>query len=206
MIMDVAGPQFDIEDIEDIEELPNSKAKQFYDMLAAADKELWPGCKNHSQLSFVARLMSLKSENHMSERCFDQMIELIQEILPEDNLAPDNFYETKKLLRGMGLPVEKIDCCPNNCMIYWRDDAELVCCKFCNTSRFKENNEESESGKQKQVPAMKMYYFPLTPRLQRLYASKATANDMRWPLTEIKTYTPLNTLRNPRWHVLIFRS
>ena len=25
-----------------------------------------------------------------------------------------------------------------------------------------------------------MYYFPLTPRLQRLYASKATANDMRW--------------------------
>ena len=25
-----------------------------------------------------------------------------------------------------------------------------------------------------------MYYFPLTPRLQRLYASKTTANDMRW--------------------------
>ena len=25
-----------------------------------------------------------------------------------------------------------------------------------------------------------MYYFPLSPRLLRLYASKATANDMRW--------------------------
>ena len=25
-----------------------------------------------------------------------------------------------------------------------------------------------------------MYYFPLIPRLQRLYASKATAKDMRW--------------------------
>jgi hypothetical protein len=25
-----------------------------------------------------------------------------------------------------------------------------------------------------------MYYFPLTPRLQQLYASNATAKDMRW--------------------------
>jgi len=25
-----------------------------------------------------------------------------------------------------------------------------------------------------------MYYFPLTPRLQRLYASNATAKHMRW--------------------------
>ena len=25
-----------------------------------------------------------------------------------------------------------------------------------------------------------MYYFPLSPRLLRLYGSKATANDMRW--------------------------
>ena len=25
-----------------------------------------------------------------------------------------------------------------------------------------------------------MYYFPLTPRLQRLYLSEATASDMRW--------------------------
>ena len=30
------------------------------------------------------------------------------------------------------------------------------------------------------VPYKKMYYFPLSPRLLRLYASKATANDMRW--------------------------
>ena len=37
------------------------------------------------------------------------------------------------------------------------------------------------SHKQKtNVPYKKMYYFPLAPRLQRLFASNATAKDMRW--------------------------
>lgn len=63
MVMDVAGPDFDDEDIE---ELPNPAAQKFYDMLKAANQELWPGCTKHSKLSLVARLMNLKAENHLS--------------------------------------------------------------------------------------------------------------------------------------------
>nr|GMD55942.1 uncharacterized protein LOC109168299 [Ipomoea batatas] len=99
MVMDAAGPEFNVDEIE---ELPNPEAQKFYDMLKAADQELWPGSKKHSQLSVVARLMSLKSENHISEKCFNQFTELMKEVAPEDNLVPKNFYETKKLLRGMG--------------------------------------------------------------------------------------------------------
>ena len=150
MVLD-AYSQFDEEDIE--EEPPNDKAKQLYDMLNAADSELWPGCKRHSQLSFVVRLMSLKAEYHWPERCYDRLTELIKEGLPDENLLPNNFYSTKKLLRGMGLPIEKIDCCPNSCMIFWRDDSELQSCRYCGSSRFKEH---VQSHKNKQV-----YYFPL---------------------------------------------
>nr|GMD78557.1 uncharacterized protein LOC109168299 [Ipomoea batatas] len=99
MVMDAAGPEFNVDEIE---ESPNPEAQKFYDMLKAADQELWPGSKKHSQLSVVARLMSLKSENHISEKCFNQFTELMKEVAPEDNLVPENFYETKKLLRGMG--------------------------------------------------------------------------------------------------------
>nr|GMC60642.1 uncharacterized protein LOC109168299 [Ipomoea batatas] len=99
MVMDAAGPEFNVDEIE---ESPNPEAQRFYDMLKAADQELWPGSKKHSQLSLVARLMSLKSENHISEKCFNQFTELMKEVAPEDNLVPENFYETKKLLRGMG--------------------------------------------------------------------------------------------------------
>ncbi|XP_019163601.1 PREDICTED: uncharacterized protein LOC109159943 [Ipomoea nil] len=119
MVMDAAGPGFNVDEIE---ESPNPEAQKFYDMLKAADQELWPGSKKKSQLSLVARLMSLKSENHISEKCFNEFTELLKEVVPEDNLVPDNFYKTKRLLpcnlQGMGLPIQKIDCCKNNRMIY----------------------------------------------------------------------------------------
>ncbi|KAL6586159.1 hypothetical protein OROMI_002803 [Orobanche minor] len=177
MVTDHGGPRFNVDQNE---ELPNREAQRLYDMLNAADRELWPGCEKHSQLSLALRLMSLKAENHMSERCYNQLTQLMQEIVPDDNLIPDNFYSSKKLLAGVGLPVEKIDCCPNNCMIYWEDDSSLSSCKFCNTSRYEVNGNDSRGCKKKKTAAAKMYYFPLTPRLQRLYASKATAKDMRW--------------------------
>ncbi|KAH6797252.1 hypothetical protein C2S52_021806 [Perilla frutescens var. hirtella] len=77
MVMDAAGPQYNINAIDYDEETPNPNAQCFYDMLKAADKELWPGCEQHSQLSVVACLMAIKSENNMSEKCFDQITQLM---------------------------------------------------------------------------------------------------------------------------------
>ncbi|KAH6827835.1 hypothetical protein C2S53_015258 [Perilla frutescens var. hirtella] len=71
MVMDAAGPQYNINATDDDEETLNPDAQRFYDMLKVADKELWPDCEQHSQLSLVARLMAIKSENNMSEKYFD---------------------------------------------------------------------------------------------------------------------------------------
>ncbi|XP_021625026.1 uncharacterized protein LOC110624220 [Manihot esculenta] len=160
-------------------EAPNVEAQRLYEMLQAASEELWPGCNKHIKLSVVARLMNMKPEHHFSIKCFDQIVEFVKEVPPEDNVLPDNFYKTKNLIEGLGLPVEKINCCRNNCMIYWSGDAELQECKFCQLPRYK----RTVSSLTKQVvqkPYKKMYYFPLTPRLQRLYASDATTPHMRW--------------------------
>ena len=54
---------------------------------------------------------------------------------------------------------------------------ELMSCKFCNQSRFKPAN---SNRKQKLVSWKRMYYFPITPRLQRLYSLDVTASHMRW--------------------------
>ncbi|XP_019197160.1 PREDICTED: uncharacterized protein LOC109191027 [Ipomoea nil] len=183
MVMDAAGPEFNVDEIE---ESPNPEAQKFYDMLKAADQELWPGSNKHSQLSLIARLVSLKSENHISEKCFNQFTELLKEVVPEDNLVPDNLYETKRLLRGMGLPVQKIDCCKNNCMIYWESDIDMTTCKFCAHPRFKQTSRGTTKRQKTNVAYKKMYYFPLVPRLQRLYASNATANDMKWHANSVE--------------------
>ncbi|KAM3303419.1 hypothetical protein P3S67_014449 [Capsicum chacoense] len=96
-----------------------------------------------------------------------------------DNIMIDSFYSTKKLMRGLGLPVEKIDCCKNGCTLYWREDSELFNCKFCSYPRFKRSKHQ-RSKKKTNISYKKMYYFSLASHLQRLYAFDDTAKHMRW--------------------------
>ncbi|XP_050211492.2 uncharacterized protein LOC126661677 [Mercurialis annua] len=163
-----------------MEESPNMEAQRLYDMLKASEQELWEGNPGgHSQLSAVARLMNLKAEFHFSERLYDELCKFLSEVLPTDNVMTDSFYSTKKLVRKLGLPVEVIDCCKQGCMLFWNEDIGLNSCKVCGHPRFKKQGRGSNKRKIN-IPYMKMHYFPLTPRLQRLYASHATSNHMRW--------------------------
>ncbi|XP_057808561.1 uncharacterized protein LOC131023040 [Salvia miltiorrhiza] len=198
MVHDHAGPS-NYQDPPNLEEPPNPDAQQIYDMLNAADSPLYPDCDTYSQLSWMTQMMSIKVENHMSERCFNQISEMVQKALPKDNNCPDSFYSTKRNLRGLGLPVEKIDCCVNNCMLYWGDDSELESCNFCGASRYKENLRASGSRRKKRVAAKQMHYFPLTPRLQRLFASAATAENMRWHATSIEDGIMRHPADSPAW-------
>ncbi|KAL0423239.1 UNVERIFIED_CONTAM: hypothetical protein Sradi_0858700 [Sesamum radiatum] len=89
---------------------------RFSDVVHVADHPLYNSC-DESQLSTVARLVNIKAENNMSERCYDQVSQWASDLLPRDHTLP-LYYNTKKLIRDLGLPVEKIHACKNNCMLY----------------------------------------------------------------------------------------
>ena len=61
----------------------------------SSERELYDGCAT-SQLSAMAGMLSLKSDHHWSEACFDQTSQFIKNVLPEDNTFLDSFYDTKK--------------------------------------------------------------------------------------------------------------
>ncbi|XP_050213117.1 uncharacterized protein LOC126664651 [Mercurialis annua] len=170
MVIDDAGPE-----VVFTEEEPNNEAKHFYDMMRAAGEPVCPGNSKHSPLSTAAKILDIKCRHSGSVALVDDVTEFTQELLPEDNKMPKNFAEIKKMVRGLGLPVEVIDCCFRNCMIYWGSDAELTRCKICDHERWK-----SPPKIKVNVPYRKMFYFSITPILQRLYASKATAKHMMW--------------------------
>lgn len=46
IVLDAAGPEFNVDAME---KPPKPKAQKFYEMLKAADLELWPRCQRHSQ-------------------------------------------------------------------------------------------------------------------------------------------------------------
>ncbi|KAL4582967.1 hypothetical protein LXL04_007530 [Taraxacum kok-saghyz] len=174
MILDAAGPDFITRMVD---EEPNPEDKKLFDMLNLADRELWPNCEKVTQLSVVDRLLNIKSEYRLPEQCFNSFCQLMKDGLPEDNTMVDSLYGSKKLIQALGLPVEVIDYCRFGCMIYWRHDKDLGQCKSCETPRYKTSKNSSKGSR---VPWSLMHYFPLTPRLKRLYASQATAASMRW--------------------------
>ena len=60
-----------------------------------AEHELYPGCTKFSKLSFTVRLLHVKSENKLSVKAFDMILQLIKEALPEGEMLPGSYYEAK---------------------------------------------------------------------------------------------------------------
>ncbi|KAG8482728.1 hypothetical protein CXB51_024209 [Gossypium anomalum] len=91
----------------------------------------------------------------------------------------------KRLIKDLGLGYDKIHSCPNDCMLYWGDQKNQQSCHVYGKSRWMNSNTEDvntdEGGAQlRKKPVKVLRYFPLIPRLQRLFMSSKTAESMRW--------------------------
>jgi hypothetical protein len=144
-----------------VEEEPNADTTRFFDMLKDSNEPLWDGCTNHSKLSAIARVFTIKSDHGLSEASYDKIIEWVRSILPEGNRLKENFYATKSMMKPLGFGYQKIDMCPNFCMLYYLENAKLTECMTCGHSRYK-----PRIGRGKTLVAYKkLRSFPITPRL-----------------------------------------
>ncbi|XP_021314043.1 uncharacterized protein LOC110434408 [Sorghum bicolor] len=153
-----------------VEETLTGFAQAFYRMVASADERVHDQTL-HSNLSAVARLLAIKSQYNLSVACYDDFVGLVHELLPPNSRIPQDFYRSKKLLEGLGMPYHKIDVCEKNCMLYYKDNQDKDKCDICGTSRYKDGSNK--------VPRKVLRYLPITDRLQRLYAHEGTAKLMR---------------------------
>src|SRR6185312_14960824 len=88
-------------------------AKQYYDMLSAAQKPLHQHT-NVSQFDAIAHVLALKSECGISRDGFDKMLTVFGSLLPEGHILPKSLYEAQKLLRSLKMPYLKIHACPKD--------------------------------------------------------------------------------------------
>ncbi|CAN1125381.1 hypothetical protein LINPERPRIM_LOCUS31644 [Linum perenne] len=168
----------------------SNDANRFYDILDAIDKELFQGCKKHSKLSFVLELYHKKCMNGLSNKAFNDILSTLRETLHEGDSLPKSSYEIKKLIRDLGLHYEKIDACENNCMLFWKNNKDEITCLECGLSRYTDNEhgDQLASGnkKKKKISRKVLRWFPLKPRLQRLFICSKIASYMRWHFDERK--------------------
>jgi len=157
-----------------VEEEANADATRFFDLLKDSDEPLWDNCMNHNKLSTVAQVFTIKSDHGLSEADYDKIIEWARSILPEGNRLKENFYIAKSIMKPLGLGCQKIDMCPNFCMLHYIENAELTECMTYGHSRYK-----PIAGRGKTLMAYKkLKYFPIIPRLQRLFMSPRIAEHM----------------------------
>ena len=189
MVHDAFGVP-DLEEFDEFEEgnpWPDEDTKKFLKLLELAKRELYPGCKKFTTLSLVVRLLHLKVLYNMPNVAFDPWIKTFKEALPDEATLPGSFYEANKLKESLAFTYKKYNLCPNNCMLYWKDKESLDKCDFCGEPRYKpcdELDEEDENTKVGRVPRKQMRYFPIKPRLQRLFMSSKTTFEMRWHAEE----------------------
>jgi hypothetical protein len=69
---------------------------------------------------------------------------LLKFMLPQDNAVPETVYEAKQIICPLGLEVEKIHMCKNDCILYRGSKYEdLEKCPICGLDQF---NHRKNSG------------------------------------------------------------
>nr|CAH66691.1 OSIGBa0097A15.6 [Oryza sativa] len=150
---------------------------------------LYPGYEQgHKKLDTTLEFLRWKAG--VSDKAFGDLLKLIKNILPEGNKLPKTTYEAKKIVCPLGLEVQKIHTCPNDCIVYRGEKYEnLEACPVCKALRYKirrdDPGEVDGQLTKKRIPAKLMCYFPIIPRLRRLFRNKGNARMMRWHAEEL---------------------
>ncbi|KAI3458716.1 hypothetical protein Pfo_015379 [Paulownia fortunei] len=148
--------------------------ESYISMFEEAHQELYSGSTNFSAFSFLVKLMHVKVLNGWSNKSFNMLLQLLREVFPKLNAIPTSHYEAKKILRELELGYESIHACKNDCILFWDEHEGKDTCSTCKKPQFK-----YDEANNKTIPQKVLRYFPLKPRLKRLFLSKHIARDMR---------------------------
>ncbi|XP_073126852.1 uncharacterized protein [Henckelia pumila] len=155
--------------------MPEKRYCEFADLLEDAEAPHFPGCTNYTKLSAVVALYNYKSTNGHTDNSFNELLKILGDMLPGN---PEDVYSMRKLLKPFDLGYEKIHVCPNDCCLFRKELKDLDSCPKCGSSRWKVDKVTTKVCKG--VPEKVLRYFPVIPRLKRMFKSEEKAEDLIW--------------------------
>jgi len=191
-VIDIAASFDEVHLAENLEEMVNVafsfdeytglELKKLEQLLKDMKTPLYPTCKSYTKLSASLKLLQLNVSNHWIDKGFKQLLEVLGDMFPEGNEIPKTTYEAKKIKCPMGLKFEKIDACKNDCILFHGDNKEATEYSKCQPSRYKQRIDEGASDVEmrRKVPRKVVWYFPIIPRLKRLFATSKDARLLTW--------------------------
>jgi hypothetical protein len=135
------------DDVDDIDEMlrnvesefsGKSQNDKFSQIMKDYGTPLFSGCKKeHNKLHVVLTFLQMTASNGWYDKGFDKLLQFLNVLLPNANVLPRSTYQAKKIVCPLGLEVEKIHACQNDCILFRNKDAMLEEYRVCRTSRYK---------------------------------------------------------------------
>ena len=101
---------------------------------------------------------------------------IVKAMFPEGDKLLENYYQMRKKMAATGLEYKKIDVCQNSSLLFYKHFEKLEHCTIHGHPRYKLSN--SSGRRVSHFPVKILSYFPLIPRLQRLFMLKVVAENM----------------------------
>ena len=111
--------------------------EEFNMVLADAECELYEGCSRYTKLSSIVALYNLKTKHGWSDTSFNELLELMKDMLPRDNVLLTSMYLVNKFLRKFNLNYKHIHACVNDCCLFTKENDDAQVCPKCESSRWK---------------------------------------------------------------------
>jgi len=134
-VHDKIGDGFDCHEANEGSSELNEEVNTFLKLIEDARQPLYPLCEEFSKLSIVIVMYHLKCLYEVTDRAFDAFVKLFKRALPKDSTLPNSFEKIQNIIKQFGLGYQKIDACPNDCILFWKDKAELNMCPECDALR-----------------------------------------------------------------------
>jgi hypothetical protein len=125
-------------------------------------------------LPTVTCLMAFKSMYNFSNKCYNNIVKLIIDLIPVKHNIPKDLFQSKKIVSGLRMNYEKIGACKKNYMLFWKehkDDTEYM---HCGRSRYVKVINEDGASITTKVAVKQLCYIPITPMLKQLFQFKET--------------------------------
>ena len=146
-------------------------------MLEAAQKPLH-GHTKVSQLDNIGWLMALKSQFSLSRDAFDSLLTVFWK---HASRRSHSMYQAHKSLDALKMPFEQIHSCPNGCILFSKEHEKDAYSPKCKASRFLEvDSSDGQPKKQLTIPVKILRNLPFIPRIQRLFMTEESAQQMTW--------------------------
>jgi Zn ribbon nucleic-acid-binding protein len=124
----------------------------------------------------------------LEQKKYKHLLDVLRDMPPEGNQIAESIYEANKIICHLGIKVEKIHACKNNCVLFRGDYVDLDKCPKCGYDQYKrkkdggdDNNADDENEPSKIRGKKKMskrgalvrvtWYFCIIPRLRKWFAT-----------------------------------